>query len=71
MALDKGAQAVIFDVSDDADAAAEVSAKDRKDNQGRNHWNVTFMLVCGSLLVFRAAAKDRLPPSSCCVGRVQ
>ena len=26
MALDKGAQAVIFDVSDDANAAAEVSA---------------------------------------------
>lgn len=26
MALDKGARAVIFDVSDDADAAAEVSA---------------------------------------------
>lgn len=27
MALDKGAQAVIFDVSDDADAAAEVSVE--------------------------------------------
>lgn len=27
MALDKGARAVIFDVSDDADAAAEVSSK--------------------------------------------
>lgn len=29
MALDKGAQAVIFDVSDDADAAAEVSVRGR------------------------------------------
>lgn len=29
MALDKGAQAVIFDVSDDANAAAEVSVKAR------------------------------------------
>lgn len=27
MALDKGAQAVIFDVSDDANAAAEVSVQ--------------------------------------------
>lgn len=27
MALDKGAQAVIFDVSDDANAALEVSVK--------------------------------------------
>lgn len=27
MALDKGAQAIIFDVSDDANAAAEVSVK--------------------------------------------
>lgn len=29
MALDKGAQAVIFDVSDDANAAAEVSVQTR------------------------------------------
>lgn len=33
MALDKGAQAVIFDVSDDANAAAEVSVKARLQTQ--------------------------------------
>lgn len=47
MALDKGAQAVIFDVSDDADAAAEVSVKDWPEMNR----TITSTLICGSLLV--------------------
>lgn len=62
MALDKGAQAVIFDVSDDANAAAEVSVKARLQTQlytdifiyeismmKKAHRNVTFIFLCLSL----------------------
>jgi len=60
MALDKGAQAVIFDVSDDANAAAEVSARTQLRLHSSMkicktedaHRNVTLVFLCLSLPAF-------------------
>lgn len=71
MALDKGAQAVIFDVSDDADAAAEVSVEDwpeaplEQSYEQKHHIHVC--LWSSSWLQPRprgAAAGGRLPPQA-------
>lgn len=67
MALDKGAQAVIFDVSDDANAAAEVSAQTQsysyinlqmiKDRESSQTFHFT-------LVFLHTAARNGLPSAS-------
>lgn len=67
MALNKGAQAVIFDVSDDANAAAEVSVSSHSyiNDEKKHTDNVTLMFLCLSLpALVCTAARNRLPSSS-------
>lgn len=75
MALDKGAQAVIFDVSDDADAAAEVSVKGWSEaplqprNEQKHH--IHARLWVSSCSEPDPAAGDGLPPPARRLGGVR